>query len=96
MPLYVIDTLVQFRHKYVVEANELDHAMDEVVMRESGRNEDYFEETSQSYLGETIIDGYEITREQFDNMLTDLAKNVKESSSYWMGDKLIRKIDYEK
>ena len=96
MPLYVIDTLVQFRHKYVVEANDIDHAMDEVVMRESGRDEDYFDEISQLYLGETIIDGREITHKEFNSMLTDLAKNVKESSSYWMGDKLIRKIDYEK
>lgn len=96
MPLYVIDTLVQFRHKYVVEAENLEHAYDEVVMRESGSEEDYFDEVTQRYLGETILDGREITHEEFHNMLSTLSKDPKESSSHWMGDKLIRKIDYER
>ena len=96
MPLYVIDTLVQFRHKYVVEAENLEHAYDEVVMRESGSEEDYFDEVTQRYLGETILDGREITRKDFHNMLRNLTQDNKESCSYWMGDKLIRKIDYER
>lgn len=96
MPLYVIDTLVQFRHKYVVEAENLEHAYDEVVMRESGSEENYFDEVTQRYLGETILDGREITREDFHNMLRNLTQDNKESCSYWMGDKLIRKIDYER
>lgn len=96
MPLYVIDTLVQFRHKYVVEAENLEHAYDEVVMRESGSEENYFDEVTQRYLGETILDGREITRKDFHNMLRNLTQDNKESCSYWMGDKLIRKIDYER
>lgn len=96
MPLFVVDTLVQFRHKFVIEAESLDHAYDEVTMRESGLGEDYFDEVTQRYLGETILDGREITKEEFDKMLVALKADRYESTSYWMGDKLIRKIDYTK
>lgn len=96
MPLYVVDTIVQFRHKYVVEAEKLEHAYDEIVMRDSKCDEDYFDEVTQRYLGETILDGREITREQFDQMMKDLAEDKQEISSHWCGDKLIRKINYER
>lgn len=96
MPLFVIDTVVQFRHKYVVEAESLDHAYDEVTMRDSGTDEDDFDEVTQRYLGETILDGREITHEEFQTMLVTLANDRSESCSHWMGDKLIRKIDYER
>ena len=96
MPLYVIDTLVQFRHRYVIEADCVDHAYDEVAMRESSNEKDYFDEIAQMYLGETILDGREITYEDFQKMLDELKNDKHESSSYWMGDKLIRKVDYER
>jgi hypothetical protein len=96
MPLYVIDTLVQFRHKYVIEAKELEHAFDEVVMRDSKADEDFFEEVTQRYLGETILDGREITMEDFKAMMIALQKDKEENSSYWMDEKLIRKINYKK
>lgn len=95
MPLYVVDTLVQFRHKYVIEADNVQHAYDEVTMRESGSTEDYFDEVTQRYLGETVLDGHEITYEQFQKMMFDLKNDKDESSSYWMGNKLIRKTSYE-
>lgn len=96
MPLFLVDTIVQFRHKYVIEAEELSHAYDEVVMRDSGADEDHFDEVTQRYLGETILDGREITKEQYDQLLKDLAADRDEMSSHWCGDKLIRKIDYER
>lgn len=96
MPLYVIDTLVQFRQKYVIEADELDHAYDEIVMRESGSDEDYFEEVTQRFLGETIIDGRQVTYDEYVNMMKTLQNDKNEMCSYWMGDKLIRKINYER
>lgn len=89
MPLFVIDTISTFRMRHVIEAEELSHAMDEVTMRESGNDADYFEEFSQKYLGETILDGREITREEFERML-----QTDPNCSHWMGDQLIRKIDY--
>ena len=96
MPLFLVDTLVQFRHKYVIEAENIEHAYDEVTMRDSGCDEDCFDEVTQRYLGETILDGREITHEQFQNLMQELQKDSHEMSSHWMGDKLIRKIDYER
>ena len=94
--LYIVDTISTFRHRYVVEANELEHAYDEVSMIDSGADEDSFESVSQRHLGEVIIDGREITKTDFDKMLTELANDKNEGCSYWMGDKLIRVIDYDR
>jgi len=94
--LFVVDTITTFRHRYVIEAKELEHAYDEVTMIESGSDADSFESVTQRYLGEVIIDGREITKKDFDNMLIDLSKDNNEGCSHWMGDKLIRRIDYSK
>ena len=93
MPLYEIDVLVTFRNKYVIEAEKLEHAFDEIVMTEHDRN---FNEITQKCLGEQIIDGKQITREQLDEMMLKLKEDKSEFASYWMGDKLIHKIDYTK
>jgi hypothetical protein len=94
--LFLVDTIVTFRHKYVVEAKELEHAYDEVTMRESGLPADNFDEVTQRYLGETITDGREITELEFEKLLVDLAADEDETSSYWLGDKLVRRIDYNR
>jgi len=96
MPLYVIDTISTFRMKYVVEADSIEHAYDEVVMRESGLDEDYFEELTQRHIGENITDGREISREELDKLVNTLKEDRRESCNYWMGDKLIRKVNYER
>jgi 5,10-methenyltetrahydromethanopterin hydrogenase len=94
--LYLVDTIVTFRHKYVIEADELEHAYDEVTMKDSGVSEDAFEEVTQRYLGETITDGREISKKEFKQLLKTLEKDKDEMSSYWLGKDLIRKIDYDK
>jgi hypothetical protein len=94
--LYVVDTIVTFRHKYVIEADELEHAYDEVTMRESGTPEDGFDEVTQRYLGETITDGREITKKEFKKLLKTLEADKDEMSSYWLGKGLIRKINYNR
>lgn len=91
MPLFVIDTISSFRMRYVIEAEDVSHAMDEVTMRDSGNEADFVEEFSQKYLGETILDGREITKEQYDDLLQS-----DPNCSRWMGEKLIHKIDYTK
>ena len=73
--LYLVDTIVTFRHKYVIEADELEHAYDEVTMRDSGADEDEFCEVTQLYLGETITDGREISKKEFKKMLKALESN---------------------
>ncbi len=89
--LFVVDTISTFRQRYVIEAESLEHAYDEVTMRDSGSEEDDFEEFSQKWLGETIIDGREIKMKHFNKMLEE----DKECSG-WMGEKLIRKINYDR
>jgi hypothetical protein len=80
--------------RYVIEAKELEHAYDEVVMNESTGE---FSEFSQLYLGEQIIDGEEIKPLDFKRMVKDLEnqKVPRESGSPWMGTKMIHKINYE-
>lgn len=94
--LYLVDTIVTFRHKYVIEADELEHAYDEVTMRNSGNAADEIPEVTQRYLGETITDGREISKKEFKKLLKALEKDKDEMSSYWLGKDLIRKIDYDK
>lgn len=95
MPLYVVDTIVTYRMRYVVDAKEQDHALDEVTMKSSGANKDHFAEVTQKYLDETIIDSRKITLEEYNAMIKRLENDSSECSSYWMGDKLIRKIEYD-
>ena len=94
--LYIVDTISTFRHRYVIEAAELEHAYDEVTMIDSGNDDNSFESVSQRYLGETIIDGREISKKEFDKMLKTLEADKDENCSYWMGDKLIRVLDYDR
>jgi len=91
MGLYKVTTVLQFKHVYFVEGQSLDHVYDEVSMRESGSPDDYFEETSQEFLGETIIDGAPATKQEF----FDHIQNTQGLCSQWMGEKLIRKMKYD-
>lgn len=93
MPLFEVDVLVSFRNKYIIEAETLEHAYDEMVMTEHDRN---FDELSQKFLGEQIIEGCEITRENLPGLIERLKSDKSEMCSYWMEDKLIHKIDYTK
>ena len=93
MPLFEIDVLVTFRNKYVIEAEKLEHAFDEIVMTEHDRN---FDELTQKCLGENIIDGKEVTKEQLEEIVSRLKQDKQEWCSHWMGDKLIHKVDYNK
>lgn len=94
MPLFVVETIVTFRHRYVVECKELEHAFDTVACQEA-------EEFSQMCLGEQIISGREITHEEFDRMNEALklhgdgTRYQPETGSPWMGEKMIYKVSYE-
>ena len=57
MPKYLVETVSIFRHRYVVEANEMDHALDEVCMNEA---EGHLHEFSQKHITETITGAREI------------------------------------
>ncbi len=94
--LYVIDTISTFRHRYVIEADALEHAYDEVTMIDSGYEDDMFNSVSQKHLGETIVDGRKISKKEFKKMLKKLAEDNDEECSHWMGNDLIRVIDYDR
>ena len=94
MPLFVVETIVNFRHKYVIDCESLEHAYDTVTMEEA-------KEFSQMCLGEQIISGREITHDEFDKMNNTLeeygdgTKYQPENGSPWMGDSMITKVDYD-
>ena len=93
MPLFVVETISQFRTRYVIECQEAEHAADTVTMNEA-------DEFSQMHLGETILTTREITYEDFTRMnkaleqYGDGSKYRPESGSPWMGDQMIHRVDY--
>jgi len=93
MPIFVVDTINTYRHRYVIECKELEHAYDTVACEEA-------REFSQMYLGEQIITGREITREEFHLMNDALNNNgdgtnyQPESGSPWMGEEMIHVVSY--
>lgn len=94
MPLFVVETIQTFRHRYVIDCKSLEHAYDTVAMEEAG-------EFSQMHLGEQIVTGREITREEFNRMNESLKQHGDgthyrpESGSPWMGEKMIHVVEYD-
>lgn len=95
MPLFVVDCISVHRMRYVVEAKELEHAYDEVTMKESGKDEDFFDELSQRWHGETIVDGREVTRVEFESLVENMKNDKNEMCNHWMVEESIRKVKYE-
>ena len=93
MPIFMIDTVHTFRHKWLIEAESLEHAYDEMVMTEHDRK---FDELTQKCLGEMIIDGREVTREDIDKIVASLKEDKDEWVNHWLVDKCIHKVDYTK
>lgn len=93
MPLFIVETIQTFRHRYVVECKELEHAYDTVAMGDA-------EEFSQMYLGENIISGRKISKKKFRKMNDALnhhgdgTSSQPESGSPWLGEKVIYKVEY--
>ena len=90
--LVMVDCISQHRIRYVVEVeDDIDHALDEVVVKEMDA---YFEEFSQKHLGETIISHREISKEEY-------LKIFNEDNEYlqsWAEEQKLRfinKINYE-
>ena len=91
--LVMVEALSQFRLRYVIEVEDnIDHALDEYVMRESDLE---FKEFSQTHLEPTVIvDHYEITEEKYLEMFD---KDNDYLASWDKEKKLefINKINYE-
>lgn len=87
MPLYIVDTISTFRHRYIIECDERGHATDTVVMEEA-------EEVSQFWLGESIIEAREITRDDL-LVLEKQADDNKELHNFHLPhEQLIHVVDY--
>ena len=61
--LYIVETISMFRMRYVVEANEAEHAADEVVYRHGAC--ELLQEFSQHHVDEVITSTREITQEEY-------------------------------
>lgn len=89
--LYLVDVMSTFRMRYVVEAHEEEHALDEVVCNEHNTD---FKEFSQEHVGTNIFSSREISQEQFFEMFD---KDNDYLASWPEVKKLvfINRIDYE-
>jgi hypothetical protein len=89
----MVEVLSQYRMRYVVEVeDDIDHALDEVIMQEQNFE---FHEFSQKHLEPSpIISHYEITREEYLKLFNEDNDYLKS----WEDDKkfsYINSIDYE-
>lgn len=92
MSLYLVETVSIFRHRYVVEAKEESHAMDEVVC---GLEKEGFHEFSQHHVGESITSAREISKKEYFELFdkdNDYLKNWDKKQKL----KFINVIDYSK
>jgi hypothetical protein len=91
--IVMVEVLSQFLIKYAVEVEDnIEHALDEVVMRET---QDSFKEFSQRHLEPTVfVNHYEVTKEEY-------LKTFDEENDYlksWSDEQkfeFINIIDYE-
>lgn len=87
MPLFEVNTVSLFRHKYVIDAKSLEHAYDTVLI-------DNPEALTQKYLDETITDGRKIGRKEFERLCQESMADNREWSNAHLGTKIIHKVDY--
>ena len=90
MPKYMVETISMFRMRYVIEAENVEHAKDEVTM-----NEGYLREFSQLHLDEVITSTREIDEVEYLRMFDEDNDYLKE----WDYDqklKFLNVIDYDK
>jgi hypothetical protein len=87
MSLFEVNTISLFRHKYIIEAKNLDHAYDTVLI-------DNPESLTQKYLDENIIDGRKIGRKEFEELCSNSMRDSAELSNGHMGTKIIHRVNY--
>ena len=90
--LYIVETISMFRMRYVVEANESEHAADEVVF---GLGNTELKEFSQHHVDEVITSTREITQEEYLKQFDIDNDYLKEWTVVQKLD-FVNKIDYDK
>lgn len=91
--LYLVEVMSTFRMRYVVEAKEEEHALDEVVCEESNTE---FKEFSQEHVGTNIFSSREIDKDEFLKLFDKDNAYLKSWSDEEKFKKMINKIDYKK
>lgn len=90
MPKYLVETISMFRMRYVIEADNAEHAKDEVTMNNGGLHE-----FSQLHIDENITSAREIDREEYLRLFdedNDYLKNWDEDQKL----DFVNVIDYNK
>lgn len=87
MPLFVVDTVLTYRIRYVVDCENAEHAGDTVTMEEAG-------EFSQLALGEQISDIREIDRDEY-HRLFNKDNDYLQSWTDAQKERLIHRVNYE-
>ena len=88
--LVLVETISMFRHRYVVECNEEEHAADEVVMNK-GRED--FEEFSQHHIDECVSSTRVITEQEYFELL-DKDNGYMAAWDAYKKKRFINKINY--
>ena len=84
MPLYEVNSISVFRHKYVIEAN------DEIVAKQTAK--DYaVSELSQRFLCEDVLSCEEITYQDFNSLIKELSDDDREVTHVNLGEDAIVK-----
>jgi len=92
--LFLVETVSIFRQRYVVEAFEVDHAKDEVIMNVTNGYSENFEEFSQKHIDESITSAREITEEEYLDIF-DEDNDYLASWPDYQKFRFINKINYE-
>ena len=90
--LYLVEVMSTFRMRYVVEAREEEHALDEVVMNE--HDPEILKEFSQEHIGTNIFSSRELSA----NAYMELFEKDNDYLKSWPEEKkldFINRIDYK-
>ena len=91
--LYLVETISMFRHRYVVEAKNAEHAEEEVMCNVGHAYQEDFEEFSQKHIEEIITSSREISELQYLQLFdkdNDYLKNWSRKQKY----RFINVVDY--
>jgi hypothetical protein len=92
--LYLVETVSMFRMRYVIEAREESHALDEVTMNATGSYNENFQEFSQKHIDEVIVSSRQLSATDYMQMF-DKDNDYLSSWSNQEKMKVINTIEYE-
>jgi len=82
MPLFELDSISIFKHKYIIEADTLDKAINSL-----GKYN--LEELTQKHVSENVIESKKITKKEFNELIKKVNKSDVILSNAHLGEKII-------